>query len=86
MADKGWTWKWQRCGRYKYQKVLVRSTNSYQLVPSVARERRVPPGSRPVRGREEAMQYHQWRILCALRTVPRRTKRGARSGIAKVDG
>jgi hypothetical protein len=37
MADKGWTWKWQRCGRYKYQKVLVRSTNSYHLVPSVAR-------------------------------------------------
>src|ERR1700687_107394 len=30
-------------------------------------ERRVPPGSRPVRGREEAMQYHQLRILCALR-------------------
>jgi hypothetical protein len=30
-------------------------------------ERRVPPGSRPVRGREEAMPYHQLRILCALR-------------------
>ena len=30
-------------------------------------ERRVPPSSRPVRGREEAMQYHQLGILCALR-------------------
>ena len=30
-------------------------------------ELRVPPGSRPVRGREEAMQYRQVRILCAPR-------------------
>ena len=22
MAGKGWTWTWQRCGRYKYQKVM----------------------------------------------------------------
>ena len=21
MAGKGWTWTWQRCGRYKYHKV-----------------------------------------------------------------
>ena len=28
MAGKGWTWTWQRCGRYKYQKVLVHSTNA----------------------------------------------------------
>ncbi len=58
-------WTWQRCGRYEYRKVLMHSTN-----PGSQRgawERRVPPGSRPVRGREEAMQYHQLRILCALR-------------------
>jgi hypothetical protein len=34
MAGKGWTWTWQRCGRYKYQKVLVHTTNPHHLVPS----------------------------------------------------
>jgi hypothetical protein len=34
MAGKGWTWTWQRCGRYKYQKVLVHTTNPDHLVPS----------------------------------------------------
>ncbi len=34
MASKGWTWTWQRCGRYKYQKVLVHTTNPDHLVPS----------------------------------------------------
>ena len=30
-------WTWQRCGRYKYQKVLVPTTNPDHLVPSAAR-------------------------------------------------
>ena len=36
MAGKGWTWTWQRCGRYKYRKLLMHSTNPDHLVPSVA--------------------------------------------------
>jgi hypothetical protein len=32
MAGKGLTWTWQRCGRYKYQKVLVHTTNPHHLV------------------------------------------------------
>src|SRR6478736_8381094 len=39
-------------------------------------ERRVPPGSRPARGREEATQYHQLRILCALRDKIAENERG----------
>jgi hypothetical protein len=34
MASKGWTWTSQRCGRYKYQKVLTHTTNPDHLVPS----------------------------------------------------
>jgi hypothetical protein len=34
MAGKGWTWTWQRCGRYEYRKVLMHSTNPDHLVPS----------------------------------------------------
>ena len=60
-------WTWQRCGRYEYRKVLMHSTNPDHLVPSAARGSGGFPGSRPVRGREQAMQYHQLRILCALR-------------------
>jgi hypothetical protein len=30
----GWTWTSQRCGRYKYQKLLVDTTNPDHLVPS----------------------------------------------------
>jgi hypothetical protein len=30
----GLHWTWQRCGRYRYQKVLVHSTNPKHLVPS----------------------------------------------------
>jgi len=37
MAGKGWTWTWQRCGRYEYRKVLMHSTNPEDLVPSAAR-------------------------------------------------
>lgn len=32
----GLHWAWQRCGRYKYQTVLVHSTNPDHLVPSAA--------------------------------------------------
>jgi hypothetical protein len=45
MASKGWTWTSQRCGRYKYQKVLVHMTNPDHLVP-VRRRRRT---SHPLR-------------------------------------
>lgn len=31
---KGWSWTWQRCGRYEYRKCLTRSTNLDHLVPS----------------------------------------------------
>jgi hypothetical protein len=34
MATKGWTWTSQRCGRYKYQKVLVHTTNPDHLAAS----------------------------------------------------
>src|SRR5271165_1615950 len=30
---KGWTWSWQRCGRYEYRKRLTHTTNSDHLVP-----------------------------------------------------
>jgi hypothetical protein len=43
MASKGWTWTSQRCGRYKYQKVLVHTTNPDHLVPSTPSLRDVPP-------------------------------------------
>ena len=42
MADKGWTWTWQRCGRYKYQKVLVHTTNPEHLVPSTPSPTDIP--------------------------------------------
>ena len=34
MAGKGWTWTWQRCGRYKYQMLLVHTTNPDHLAAS----------------------------------------------------
>jgi hypothetical protein len=43
MASKGWTWTWQRCGRYGYQKVLVHTTNPYHLVPSKPSLADIPP-------------------------------------------
>jgi hypothetical protein len=50
MAGKGWTWTWQRCGRYKYQKVLVHTTNPDHLVPSTPSLTDIPApsGSSPV--------------------------------------
>jgi len=43
MTGKGWTWRWQRCGRYKYQKVLVHTTNPNHLVPSAPSLTDIPP-------------------------------------------
>ena len=43
MASEGWTWTWQRCGRYKYQKVLVHTTNPDHLVPSTPSLTDIPP-------------------------------------------
>jgi hypothetical protein len=39
----GLHWTWQRCGRYRYQKVLVHSTNRDHLVPSTPSPTNVPP-------------------------------------------
>jgi hypothetical protein len=36
-------WAWQRCGRYKYQKVLVHATNPDHLVPSTPSLTDIPP-------------------------------------------
>jgi hypothetical protein len=43
IAGKGWTWTWQRCGRYKYRKVLVHTTNPDHLVPSTPSLTDIPP-------------------------------------------
>ena len=43
MAGKGWTWTSQRCGRYKYRKVLVHTTNPDHLVPSTPSLTDIPP-------------------------------------------
>jgi hypothetical protein len=43
MAGKGWTWTWQRCGRYKYQKLLVHTTNPDHLAASTTSLTGVPP-------------------------------------------
>jgi hypothetical protein len=43
MAIKGWTWTSQRCGRYKYQKVLVHTTNPDHMVPSTPSLTDIPP-------------------------------------------
>ena len=43
MASKGWTWTWQRCGRYAYRRVLMPSTNPDHLVPSTPSLTDVPP-------------------------------------------
>ena len=38
-----WMWTWQRCGRYKCQKVLVHTTNPDHLALSTASLTDVPP-------------------------------------------
>jgi hypothetical protein len=39
MAGKGWTWTSQRCGRYKYQKVLV---HAKALAPRAGNRTSIP--------------------------------------------
>jgi hypothetical protein len=39
----GWTWTWQRCGRYEYRKCLTHLTNPDHLVASVPSPTNVPP-------------------------------------------
>jgi hypothetical protein len=49
MAGKGWTWTWQRCGRYKYQKLLVHTTNPDHLAASTPADGHpAPSGGSPV--------------------------------------
>lgn len=43
MASKGWTWTSQRCGRYKYQKLLVHTTNPDHLAASTPSLTDIPP-------------------------------------------
>jgi hypothetical protein len=56
MASKGWTWTWQRCGRYKYQKLLVHTTNPDHLAASAPSLTDIPPlrAAERVRGRAPA--------------------------------
>jgi hypothetical protein len=42
MAGKGWTWAWQRCGRYAYRKVLVHTTNPDHLEPTTPSPTGIP--------------------------------------------
>jgi hypothetical protein len=43
MTGKGWTWRWQRCGRYEYRKVLMHSTNPDHLAASTPSLTDIPP-------------------------------------------
>ena len=43
MANKNERWVMQRCGRYEYRPVLMRSTNPDHLVPSAPSPTNVPP-------------------------------------------
>jgi hypothetical protein len=43
LPGDGLHWTWQRCGRFKYQKVLVHSTNPAHLVPSTPSLTDIPP-------------------------------------------
>ena len=36
-------WIWQRCGRYKYQKVLIHTTNPDHVIPSGLSLTDIPP-------------------------------------------
>lgn len=42
-TTKGWTWTWQRSGRYAYRKCLTHTTNPDHLVPSVPSPTNVGP-------------------------------------------
>jgi hypothetical protein len=43
MAGKGWTWTSQRCGCYKYQKLLIHTTNPDHLAASTPSLTDIPP-------------------------------------------
>ena len=43
MAIKRWTWMSARCGRHKYQKVLVHTTNPDYMLPSAPSLTDIPP-------------------------------------------
>ena len=64
MAGKGWTWTWQRCGRYKYKKLLVRTTNPDHLAASTpslrtSRPYGLPTGTRAgARVGDDDRRYH----------------------------
>jgi hypothetical protein len=40
---RGWSWTWQRSGRYEYRKCLTHSTNPDHLIPRVPSLTNVPP-------------------------------------------
>ncbi len=40
---RGWTWTWQRCGRYDYQRCPTHSTNPDHVVPSAPSPTNVLP-------------------------------------------
>ena len=40
---KGWSWEWQRCGRYEYRKCLMHSTNPDHLISRELSPTDVPP-------------------------------------------
>jgi hypothetical protein len=42
-TTKGWTWAWQRCGRYAYRQCLMHTTNPDHLVPSAPSPTNAPP-------------------------------------------
>lgn len=42
-TTKGWTWTWQRSGRYDYRKCLMHLTNHDHLVSSVPPTTNLPP-------------------------------------------
>ena len=80
MASKGWTWRWQRRGRYEYRKVLMPPPTRTTRFPARPVGAAGYSGWLPGTHGEEAMQYHQVRILCASgkdlerRQVPDRCK------------
>jgi hypothetical protein len=61
MAAAGWRWTWQRCRRYKYQKVLVHTTNRDHLVPSTPSLTDIPPHGLPTGTRAGARAGDDYR-------------------------
>jgi hypothetical protein len=89
MADNGWTWTSQRCGRYAYRKVLVHTTNPDHLVPTTPSPMDIPaleelPGTAGTSSRREQAAVRAARLSRVQRgpgpmdtgataTAPRRT-------------